>query len=117
MDHSSATKRGVRIREEGGRRGSMWILYWEGGVSWCWGVWERDEPLDVFDVVAEVGGVVDFIFEELLSVTSAYALQRYDRSGGSRGSTYDPSDLIPNEIPRLIHVPAVHQEITPHRPR
>ena len=33
-----------------------------------------DEPLDILDVVAEVGRVVDFILEELLSVTSAYSL-------------------------------------------
>lgn len=81
MDHSSETKRGVRIREEGGRRGSMWILGEReesagGGGSGGW-----DEPLDILDVVAEVGRMVDFILEELLlSVTSAYALQKHDRS-------------------------------------
>ena len=54
----------------------------EGGVN-CgkdYGGW--DEPLDIFDVVAEVGRVVDFILEELLLVRSAYAPQPERRELG-----------------------------------
>ena len=55
----------------------MWILGRReksagGGEDREFGGW--DEPLDILDVVAEVGRMVDFILEELLSVTSAYAL-------------------------------------------
>lgn len=56
--------------------------------------------LDEFGFIAEVGGVVDFVFKELSwLVSNVLTLGR-----GGRTGTYDSSDFVAEEIAWLILV-------------
>ena len=72
----------------------------EGGV---------DVPLDVFGIGAEVGCVVNFVLEELHNAISEIKITHKVKR--VHWGTYNTSDLIPNEVRRLIDVVTLQQEV------
>lgn len=99
------------MREEDGDRGSMWILLVSvSGVP----MEERivKAPLNIFGIGTEVGRVVYLVLEKLQSSISQRHVQRINTCSG----TYNTSDLIADEIGRLVDVVSLHQEVICERP-
>ena len=74
------------------------------------------DALDVFRVGAEVGGVVDFVFEELgKNVSEVISLISTPRERG-RETTYDAGDLVADEIVWLIMIIIREQKVVVQSP-